>query len=359
VTRDARWDRLSAAFEHARDLPPGQQETYLRAVARSDPDLVEALARMLAHSPGSRSILDRPDQIVAALTEERTTERLPDRVGSYRILRQIGEGGMGRVYLVERDGVGGHAALKVLRDAWASPERRQRFAREQETLARLNHPGIAQLFEVGALPDGTPWFAMELVEGLPLVESVAARGATVRDRLILVRAICSAVQHAHAHAVIHRDIKPSNVMVTTTGAVKLLDFGIAKQVDAGGQEDDRTQTGYRMLTPDYAAPEQFTGGPIGVQIDVHAIGVLLYELLALRLPWTASRLLPHTTLTEQRRGTAVPTGASSMCSSRPPSIRTPLDATPVSRRWVVISITTSPMNRWRHAPIPCDIVPGG
>lgn len=303
MTADDRWDRLSALFDLACGLTPDQQVAYLAQLATSEPELVEPLRRMLAQGVRGSLILDRPERVVAALIEERPIERLPERVGSYRILRQIGEGGMGRVYLVEREGVGGHAALKVLRDAWASPERRQRFRREQETLARLSHPGIAQLFEVGALPDGTPWFAMELVEGLPLAESVANRTATVRERLVLVRAICAAVQHAHAHAVIHRDIKPSNVMVTTTGTVKLLDFGIAKQVDSGDLGDDRTRTGYRMLTPDYAAPEQFTGGPIGVQTDVHAIGVLLYELLALRLPWSPMPAEPGKSLETHRRGT--------------------------------------------------------
>ncbi|HET9066350.1 MAG TPA: serine/threonine-protein kinase [Gemmatimonadales bacterium] len=302
MSTDERWDRLSAAHEQARCLDADAQARYLRELATRDPEMAHVLTGMLGHDHDALPILDRLDQAVAALVPERPMERLPSRVGRYRILRQIGEGGMGRVYLVERDAVGGHAALKVLRDAWASPERRQRFAREQETLARLSHPGIAQLFEVGALPDGTPWFAMELVEGLPLVDSVAIRGATVRDRLALVRAICSAVQHAHAHAVIHRDIKPSNVMVTTAGDVKLLDFGIAKQVGADAPDDDRTQTGYRMLTPDYAAPEQFSGDPIGVQTDVHAIGVMLYELLALRLPWASSRLTPQVPLAEQRRG---------------------------------------------------------
>ncbi|MEO8479303.1 MAG: serine/threonine-protein kinase, partial [Gemmatimonadota bacterium] len=303
MTADDPWDRLSVLFEHARELPPDQQAAYLAELATSDPELVDPLRRMLAQGVHAVPLLDQPELVVATLIEEHQIEQLPARVGSYRIIRQVGEGGMGRVYLVEREGVGGHAALKVLRDAWASPERRQRFAREQETLARLSHPGIAQLFEVGTLPDGTPWFAMELVEGLPLVESVATGGASVRDRLVLIRAICSAVQHAHAHAIIHRDIKPSNVMVTSTGTVKLLDFGIAKQVDSGDLEGDRTRTGYRMLTPDYAAPEQFIGGPIGVQIDVHAIGVLLYELLALRLPWSPMPSEPSTSLEVHRRGT--------------------------------------------------------
>lgn len=302
MTVDDQWNRLSALFDSAHDLGPEQQAAFLADLQATDPELIAPLRRMLRQGSGAAPILDRPEQVVASLVRHSPSEGIPARVGSYRIIRQIGEGGMGRVYLVEREGIGGHAALKVLRDAWASPERRQRFAREQETLARLSHPGIAQLFEVGALPDGTPWFAMELVDGLPLVEYVATRQATVRDRLDLVRAMCRAVQHAHAHAVIHRDIKPSNVMVTATGTIKLLDFGIAKQVDSGEVVGDRTQTGYRMLTPDYAAPEQFTGGPIGVQTDVHAIGVLLFELLAQRLPWGPMPTDPGVSLESHRQG---------------------------------------------------------
>ncbi len=214
-------------------------------------------------------------------------------MGPYRVLRLLGEGGMGVVYLVEREDVGGRAALKLLRDAWVSPSRRARFLAEQRTLAQLDHPGIAQLHDAGTLPDGTPWFAMEYVEGVPLTEYCRAHGSGLGERLRLFRAVCEAVQHAHRHAVIHRDLKPSNILVKADGAVKLLDFGIAKQLEPTGPATDPTRTGLRLMTPAYAAPEQVEGGRLGVETDVYALGVLLFELLSGRLPFELAGLSPH------------------------------------------------------------------
>ena len=209
------------------------------------------------------------------------------------MLRLLGEGGMGVVYLVEREDVGGRAALKLLRDAWISPSRRARFLTEQRTLAQLDHPGIAQLHDAGALPDGTPWFAMEYVEGVALTEHCRVQRSGLAERLRLFRAVCEAVQHAHRHAVIHRDLKPSNILVKADGAVKLLDFGIAKQLETTGPGTDPTRTGLRLMTPAYAAPEQVTGGRMGVETDVYALGVLLFELLSGRLPFELAGLSPH------------------------------------------------------------------
>ena len=200
---------------------------------------------------------------------------------------------MGVVYLVEREDVGGRAALKLLRDAWISPSRRARFLTEQRTLAQLDHPGIAQLHDAGTLTDGTPWFAMEYVEGVALTEHCRAQGSGLAERLRLFRAVCEAVQHAHRHAVIHRDLKPSNILVKADGAVKLLDFGIAKQLETTGPGTDPTRTGLRLMTPAYAAPEQVTGGRLGVATDVYALGVLLFELLSGRLPFELAGLSPH------------------------------------------------------------------
>jgi eukaryotic-like serine/threonine-protein kinase len=202
--------------------------------------------------------------------------------GPYHIARTLGEGGMGVVYLAERQDLGSVAAIKVLRDAWVSPERRSRFAAEQRTLAQLVHPGIARLYDAGALPDGTPWIAMEYVEGAPITEHCRARDSAVPERLRLFRAVCEAVQHAHRHLIVHRDLKPSNVLVTADAAVKLLDFGIAKHLD--GVDIERTRTGVRPLTPAYAAPEQIHGGAIGVHTDVYGLGAILYELLTEQRP---------------------------------------------------------------------------
>ena len=205
-------------------------------------------------------------------------------IGPYRLLRFLGEGGMGVVYLAERTDIVGQVAIKLLRDAWRSPMRRQRFRIEQLTLAQLNHPGIARIYDSNTLEDGTPWFVMEYAGGLPLTDYWNQYGADLRGCLRLMRRVCEAVQYAHGHAIIHRDLKPSNVLVSETGDVKLLDFGIAKQLTSEESDEHRTVTGLRMMTLAYAAPEQLSGGAVGVYTDVYALGVLLYELLTGRLP---------------------------------------------------------------------------
>jgi serine/threonine-protein kinase len=204
----------------------------------------------------------------------------------------LGEGGMGVVYLAEREDLGSVAAIKILRDAWLSPARRERFAAEQRTLARLTHPSIAQLYDADTLADGTPWFVMEYVEGAPLTEHCATHACSVPERLRLFRAVCEAVQHAHRHLVVHRDLKPSNVLVKEDGSLKLLDFGIAKQLASGDAPVDQTRTGLRLMTPAYAAPEQIRAGRVGTYTDIYSLGVVLYELLAGRLPFDLSDRTP-------------------------------------------------------------------
>jgi serine/threonine-protein kinase len=216
------------------------------------------------------------------------------RFGPYRIIDVLGEGGMGVVYRAVRDDLGSVAALKILRDAWLSPARRERFASEQRTLAQLNHPSIAHLYDANSLPDGTPWFVMEYVEGVPLTDYCRQHSASLAERIRLFRAVCEAVLHAHTHAIIHRDLKPSNILVKDDGSVKLLDFGIAKHLEALDSPADQTRTGLRLMTPAYAAPEQVRGDRVGLHTDVYSLGIILYELLTGRLPFD----LTHRTPTE-------------------------------------------------------------
>ncbi|HUM11788.1 MAG TPA: serine/threonine-protein kinase [Myxococcaceae bacterium] len=286
----ARWRRVQDLFHAAADLPPGQQHAFLEARSDGDAALVAEVEALLLEDRTPGSFLDRS---LPELAGQLLGPAAPAWVGPYRVLRLLGEGGMGVVYLVEREDVGGRAALKLLRDGWASPSGRARFLAEQRTLAQLDHPAIAQLHDTGTLPDGTPWFAMEFVEGVPLTEYCRTRGSGLDERLRLFRAVCEAVQHAHRHAVIHRDLKPSNILVKPDGSVKLLDFGIAKQLDPTGPGTDPTRTGLRLMTPAYAAPEQVEGGRLGVETDVYALGVLLFELLAGRLPFELTGLSPH------------------------------------------------------------------
>ncbi|HEV8497747.1 MAG TPA: serine/threonine-protein kinase, partial [Gemmatimonadaceae bacterium] len=285
----ARWERIQILFHSAADLPPGEQRAFLNSEC-DDASLVADTLALLAEDARGESMLDRGVAVAADELLGRTAfSPSSARFGPYRITRVLGEGGMGVVYLGTRDDLGTVAAVKILRDAWLSPARRERFASEQRTLAQLNHPLIARLYDADTLPDGTPWFVMEYVEGAPLTEYCDARSRTLAGRLRLFRDVCEAVQHAHRHLVVHRDLKPSNILVTDDGTVKLLDFGIAKQLESlDGPSDERTRTAMRLMTPAYAAPEQIRGGRVGIHTDIYALGVILYELLVGALPYDLS-----------------------------------------------------------------------
>ena len=279
----ARWDRLQALFHEAVDRPPAERAAFLHEACGDDPELAAEVLAAITEDDQGNSLLDlgvdrAAEQVIGGATPERLRE-----IGPYRLVRTIGEGGMGVVFLAERTDLGTSAAVKILRDAWLSPARRQRFAVEQRTLARLNHKAIARLFDAGTLADGTPWIVMEFVEGGPITEHVRTRPFSVEGRLRLFLDVCEAVQHAHRHLIVHRDLKPSNVLVTAEGAVKLLDFGIAKDI-AEARPGDAGQTIARLMTPAYAAPEQARGEPAGVQADVYSLGVMLYELITGALP---------------------------------------------------------------------------
>ncbi len=280
----ARWRQVQEVFHAAADHPEATRRAYLDMECAGDPALLADVLSLLDADAGSVTLLDRPLGDAASRVIERPFSAAPTHLGPYRLERLLGEGGMGVVYLGRRDDLGSAAAVKILRDAWLSPARRERFAAEQRTLAQLVHPAIAQLHDAGSLPDGTPWIVMEYVEGEPLTTYCAAHDCGIAERLRLFRDACAAVQHAHGQAVIHRDLKPSNIFVTTDGCVKLLDFGIAKHLEGLDASADQTRTGLRLLTPAYAAPEQIRGERVGLQADVYALGVILYELLTGRLP---------------------------------------------------------------------------
>lgn len=286
----ARWEVIRGLFEAALAMPDeAAQRAFLQAQHPQDEALVGEVMAMLQADRSGGSLLDGG---LARVADAILLPAMPagTHFGRYTAIRVLGEGGMGVVYLAERRDLGSFAAIKVLRDAWLSPARRERFAAEQRLLAQLNHPGIARLFDADTLPDGTPWFAMEYVEGSPLTEYCRTHRCSVERRLQLFRQACEAVRFAHAHAVIHRDIKPSNILVDAGGRVRLLDFGIAKQLDGLDAPAGATRTVFRLMTPAYAAPEQLVGDKVGVHTDVYALGVVLYELLADRLPFDLREL---------------------------------------------------------------------
>ncbi len=300
----ARWERVQALFHDVADLPKPAQRALLETECREDPALMVEVLGLLEEDARGDSILDRDAADVAGQVLDAAIPPafLNQDFGPYRIRNVLGQGGMGVVYLAEREDLGSVAAIKILRDAFLSPERRERFASEQRTLAQLNHPAIARLYDASTLPDGTPWFVMEYVEGVPLTTFCEEHASSITERLRLFRAVCEAVEHAHRHLIVHRDLKPSNILVTPDGSVKLLDFGIAKQLDSLAGPVDQTKTGLRMMTPAYAAPEQILGEPIGMHTDIYTLGVVLYELLTGGLPFDLSNRTPgeaETVIVEQ------------------------------------------------------------
>ena len=289
-----RWQRVQDVFHGAADLQEPERLAYLEFECGADEQLKAEVLALLAEDALGASLLDHDVAVVAhqVLRDGPGPPSSAAEFGPYRLLEVLGEGGMGVVYLAERRDLGSRVAVKILRDAWLSPARRERFRSEQRTLAQLNHPSIARLYDADTLRDGTPWFVMEYVEGVPLNEYCRQHQCPIPERLKLFRAVCEAVQYAHQNAVIHRDLKPSNILVRADGAVRLLDFGIAKQLESLDGPVDQTRTGLRLMTPAYASPEQIRGERVGVQTDVYSLGVVLYELLAGRLPRDLSTATP-------------------------------------------------------------------
>jgi eukaryotic-like serine/threonine-protein kinase len=290
----ARWEHVQAIFHDAIDRAVADREAYVLAACGHDAALLADVLALLHEDAHASSLLDRglPAAAAGLIDLAGSARRIDRTVGPYRLISLLGEGGMGTVYLAERDDLGSRVAIKFLRGA-LSPARAARFAAEQRTLAQLNHAAIAHIYDADVLPDGTPWFAMEYVAGEPLSDFCRARVSSVSDRLRLFRSVCEAVHDAHRHLIVHRDLKPSNILVTHDGRVKLLDFGIAKQLyDEIDGAADVTITSLRQLTPAYAAPEQLRGGRIGLYTDVYALGVILYELLANCRPYDLSGRTP-------------------------------------------------------------------
>ena len=237
-----------------------------------------------------------PDATLASLGPQPATvaAKVPSTIGSYRIIRLLGEGGMGAVYEAEQDQPRRRVALKVIKSAWADRELLRRFELESQTLGRLHHPGIAQIYEAGAAETSfgsQPFFAMEIIHGKPLIEYAEAKHLNTRQRLALMIQICEAVEHAHQRGIIHRDLKPGNILMEENGQPKILDFGLARVTDGDMQATRQTDMGQLLGTLAYMSPEQVTADPLALDTrsDVYALGVILYELLAGRLPYELSR----------------------------------------------------------------------
>ncbi len=264
---------------------PSEREAWLAAACAGDAELHGEVARLMAHQNTVTDFLE--ESPLGGLARRAEDESIVGRhVGPYRVVEEIGRGGMGAVYLARRadEQYESLVAVKVIKRGMDTDAVVRRFRRERQILANLQHPNVARLLDGGMTEDGRPYFVMEFVEGRPVTEYCDAKKLSVEERLKLFRKVCSAVSHAHRNLIVHRDIKPGNILVSEDGEPKLLDFGIAKLLDADAGEN-ATATLLRAMTPEYASPEQVTGEPVTTASDVYSLGVLLYELLTGELPY--------------------------------------------------------------------------
>lgn len=278
--------RVEALFHRLLELDEAERSRVLEVECADDPGVRREVQRLLASDARAQEGVERFD--VFTVSDD---PLLGQRLGAWRVVERIASGGMGVVYRAERaDGnYEQQAAVKLLRFEVATDEMQRRFEFERRMLARLEHPSVARLLDGGRTQQGAPYLVMEFIDGLPIDEWCDRQGLELEDRLRLFVGVCNAVHHAHKNLIIHRDLKPSNVMVDQAGFPKLLDFGIARMME---EEADGlpTQTLARVLTPEYASPEQLQGLPLTTATDVYSLGVVLYQLLTGRRPWSRTGL---------------------------------------------------------------------
>ena len=292
-----RWTRVKALFESAQGLPADRRRAWL-ADACDDAAVVSEVEALLSAYEDDPGFLEAP--IPATKAGEALLEQIGKRaegrlIGSYRVVRELGRGGMGVVYEAVRTGdeFSRRVAIKILSSGWSASTLAERFRFERQVLAGLDHPGIARLYDAGATDDGVPYFVMEFIDGRPVDAWCRERALTVRQCVELMIRICEAVVHAHRNFVVHRDLKPANILVTREGQPKLLDFGIARMLsEEVNASPGLTRTGQYAFTPEYASPEQVRGAAITTASDVYSLGMLLYLLSTGRPAYSLSGLGP-------------------------------------------------------------------
>jgi serine/threonine protein kinase/Flp pilus assembly protein TadD len=297
------WDKIKEIYFAADELAPGdERERYLAEVCEEDEELRRAVEKLLGHEEAAENLMSRPLMDVSGVHVfaemiDNANPLIGRQIGAYRLEKEIGRGGMGAVYLAERaDGsFRQQVAVKLVKRGMDTDFILRRFRQERQILASLNHPNIARLLDGGTTADDLPFFVMEFVEGKPLYKYSDERKLSINERLKLFRRICEAIDFAHRNEVIHRDIKPPNILVTKDGTPKLLDFGIAKVLnpEIGISTIDPTATAMRLMTPEYASPEQVCGSAVTPASDIYSLGVLLYELLTGHRPYRFRNRAPH------------------------------------------------------------------
>ena len=316
-----RWKQVSQLFHAALARDAGERATFLTGECAGDHELRQIVESLISHQSATGKFIDelvfeilaKPNPEGSANDPDKTSagtvnvdvQRAPGstpqmegrRLGAYRITREIGHGGMGSVYLAARadDVFHKDVAIKIVRIGLANADLLRRFHQEREILASLDHPAIARVIDGGSTEEGLPYLVMDYVDGRPIDAWCDEHRLNVSERLTLFRAVCAAVQHAHQRLVLHRDIKPAHIVVTPNGDVKLLDFGIAKLFADNGpaRTQPETETANRIMTPEYASPEQVRGDAVHTASDVYALGVVLYELLTGRWPYGTRGRRPY------------------------------------------------------------------
>ncbi len=295
-----RWKQIEGVFDDAVELAPAERDAYLAAACGGDAELRRQVELLIRSHDDAGSFIEEP-AVAGRITDP---GRLDDdapfigrRIGSYRIVRELGRGGMGAVYLAVRadDEFQKRVAIKLVKRGMDTDFILRRFRQERQILASLEHQNIARLLDGGTTDDGLPYFVMDYIEGLPVNQFCDAHKLSTPERLRLFMKVCAAVAYAHHNLVIHRDLKPSNVLVMADGTPKLLDFGIAKLLnpEMGGRALDPTTLAMRLMTPEYASPEQVRGETVTMVSDVYSLGVLLYDLLTGHRPYTLRSRSPE------------------------------------------------------------------
>ncbi len=285
-----RWHRIETLFEAALERPPRERAAFLDEACGGDEGLRQQVIDLLSYHEEAGSFMEAlvGREAAQAWLQDSSASLVGQRIGPYRLIRQIGHGGMGEVYLAVRADEQYHkqVAIKLIRRGLDNAAIIRRFRRERQILANLNHPHIAKLLDGGTTEEGQPYFVMEYIEGVSITDHCDRHRLSTVERLKLFQQVCAAVGYAHRNLVVHRDLKPSNILVTAEGVPKLVDFGIAKILDPGlVSQTPETTTEVRPMTPEYASPEQVRGEPITTASDVYSLGVVLYELLTGHRPY--------------------------------------------------------------------------
>jgi serine/threonine protein kinase len=281
-------------FEQVVDLSPKDRQTFLEKACGDDTVLLKTILDLLNADENKHSIFQ--EEVMDLINQEQTHTYINSKIGAYKIIQELGKGGMGVVFLAERDDgeFDQKVAVKLLKYGMGNQEIFKRFQSERQILARLQHPNIARLLDGGVTDDGLPFFTMEYVQGVAIDSYCNQQKLSLSERLKLFQTVCSAVQYAHRNLLIHRDLKPGNIFVSADGDIKLLDFGIAKALSnvEGPEMAVLTQAGDRVMTPEYASPEQARGEGVGTATDIYSLGVVLYELLTGLRPYEFEQLSP-------------------------------------------------------------------